>query len=361
MNPDSSQETSIAIIGLAGRYPGAANVDQYWRNLRDGVESVRFFSRRELAAAGVPDAMSAHPDWVGATAEIDDAEWFDGDFFGISPREARMTDPQHRIFLECAWEALESSGYNPAGIGDRVGIFAGCSINTYLLSSRRHAALLAVDPFAGLMGADKDFLTTRVSYKLDLKGPSVTVQTACSTSLVAVHLACQSLQTGECEMALAGGVSVRFPRGTGYLYQEGGILSPDGHCRAFDARAQGTVGGEGVGIVVLKRLYRPWRTGTIRAVIRGSAVNNDGSQDRLHRPASRARSPSSKRRWPWLRSRPIQSATSKPMAPSPLGGRSRSPRSPKCFAGRPRERISARSVPSRRTSVTWTRRRAWPV
>jgi non-ribosomal peptide synthase protein (TIGR01720 family) len=223
--------------------------------------------------------MLRNSDYVKAGAVLEDPEWFDAAFFGMSPREAQIMDPQQRIFLECAWEALEDAGYDSATYAGRIGVYAGVSLNTYALSlySRVNRDEVTSD-IQALIANDKDFLATRVSYKLGLTGPSIGIQTACSTSLVAIHLACQSLLCGECDIALAGGASVKFPQKVGYLYQEGGILSPDGRCRAFDAKAQGTVGGSGVGVVVLKRLADAIAEGdTIHAVIRGSAINNDGA------------------------------------------------------------------------------------
>ncbi len=220
------------------------------------------------------------PNYVRAWSVLADADLFDASFFGFTPREAEITDPQHRLFLECAWEAVENAGYDAQQFGGSIAVYAGASMNTYLLYNlQAHGDLLRSE--AGLqmiIGNDKDYLATRVSYKLDLTGPSVAVQTSCSTSLVAVHLACRSLLGGECDMALAGGVTLRVPQTAGYLYQEGHILSPDGHCRAFDARAQGTVWGSGVGIVVLKRLEDALTDGDcIRAVVKGTAINNDGA------------------------------------------------------------------------------------
>jgi acyl transferase domain-containing protein len=268
----------IAVIGLAGRFPGAPDLESFWRNLRDGVESVSFFTPEELAASGIPAALSSDPRYVPANAFLEDADRFDADFFDFSPREAEVIDPQQRLLLECASAALEQAGY--AGTDRAVGAFAGVSQNTYLMTN------LATDPdvwkeigvFGMGIASEKDFAATRLSYKLNLSGPSVNVQTACSTSLVAVHLACQSLLAGECEIALAGAASVRVPQKSGHLYLEGGINSPDGHCRTFDARAQGTVGGQGVAVVVLKLLEDALADGdTIHAVIKGSALNNDGS------------------------------------------------------------------------------------
>ena len=278
----SNQRTGleIAIIGLEGRFPGARNIDEFWRNLRDGVEAIRPYTDEELISAGVEPALLKHPNYVKAGSSLDGVEMFDAAFFGYSPREAEMMDPQQRLFLESAWQALEKAGYNPDSYTGRIGVYAGVGINRYLLSSLQPNSDLieSTGSYQTILGNDKDYLATRVSYKLNLRGPSLVVQTACSTSLVAVHLACQGLLTGECDMALAGGVSICVPQKTGYLYQEGGINSPDGHCRAFDAQAQGTVAGSGVGIVVLKRLEDAVADGdSIDAVIKGSAINNDGS------------------------------------------------------------------------------------
>ena len=279
-NTDSiNQADAVAVIGMAGRFPGARTVEEFWTNLREGVESISFFSDEELLAAGVDQSQLNDPTYVKAKACVDDAEMFDAHFFGYTPREAAITDPQQRLFMECAWEALEIAGYDSERYNGAIGVFGGVSMNTYLLNiySNRNIRK-TVSTFQAMVSNDKDHLTTRVSYKLDLKGPSVNVQTTCSTSLVAVHIACQSLLNGECDMALAGGVSVTVPLKIGFFYQEGGVVSPDGHCRAFDAHAQGTVSGNGLGIVVLKRLEDAVRDGDrIEAVIRGSAINNDGA------------------------------------------------------------------------------------
>jgi non-ribosomal peptide synthase protein (TIGR01720 family) len=271
--------TGVAVIGMSGRFPGAKSVDAFWQNLRDGVDAIAFFSDAEVVASGVAPETLRNPDYVKAGAVLKDPEWFDAAFFGVSPREAEIMDPQQRIFLECAWEALEHAGYDSEIYAGRIGVYAGVSLNTYALNLySRGNRDETTSNFQALLANDKDFLATRVSYKLGLTGPSIGVQTACSTSLVAIHLACQNLLYGECDIALAGGASVKFPQKAGYLYQEGGILSPDGRCRAFDARAQGTVGGSGVGIVVLKRLSEAVADGdTIHAVIIGSAINNDGA------------------------------------------------------------------------------------
>ncbi|MBE8964965.1 acyltransferase domain-containing protein [Nostocales cyanobacterium LEGE 12452] len=271
--------SEIAIIGLSGRFPGAKNVDEFWHNLQNGIESISVFSDEELLEAGVDAALLNNPNYVKRNAVIEDAELFDAEFFGFNPRDAEMTDPQHRIFLECAWEALETAGYNSETYNGSIGVFAGSSLSGYLLNIYFNQNIRnSVDEQQIAIAADKDYLATRTSYKLNLTGPSYTVQTACSTSLVAVHLACQSLLNGECDIALVGGVSISASRKAGYIYQEGGISSPDGHCRAFDAKARGTVGGEGAGIVVLKRLEDTLNDGDfIHAVIKGSAINNDGS------------------------------------------------------------------------------------
>jgi acyl transferase domain-containing protein len=276
MTPDEL-DLRIGIIGMAGRFPGADGVDALWRNLRAGIESISVLSREDVEAAGVPAAVAAAPGFVPAIGRIADPELWDAAFFGYSPAEAAQLDPQHRLFLECAWQALEDAGY-PAGAGLPAGVWAGAGFNTYLWSDAAQAVRMLVgDGAAGLIhGNDKDFLASRVAYKLDLRGPAITIQTACSTSLVAVHAACQAILAGECDLALAGGVSIRFPQ-VGHIFQDGSIFSPDGHCRAFDAGARGVVGGNGAGVVVLKRLSAALADGdAVRAVVLGSAVNNDG-------------------------------------------------------------------------------------
>ncbi len=272
-------ESDIAIIGMAGRFPGAANVSEFWLNLRHGVESMREFSEDEMLAAGVSEELLQQDRYVRRGTELKDLEYFDAEFFGLTPREAEAMDPQQRMFLECAWEALEDTGYDSGSYPLPIGMFAGAATNTYMFQLISNRELFrSIGGFQTKLLNDKDFLTTRVSYKLGLKGPSLTVQTACSTSLVAVHLACQSLLNGECSMALAGGVAIILPQRTGYLPQDGGLTSPDGHCRPFDARAAGIVGGSGAGLLVLKRLSDALADGdSIRAVIKGTAINNDGS------------------------------------------------------------------------------------
>lgn len=266
----------IAVIGLSGRFPGARNAEEFWKNLCDGLETITRFSDQDLTKAGVNPNLLNNPDYVKAWGMLEEIEKFDAQFFGYNPREAELLDPQQRIFLEEAWLALENAGYDSEKFCGAIGVFAGVGMNTYLQNLSGSGEL--ANDYQIMISNDKDFLATRVSYKLNLEGPGITVQTACSTSLVATHLACQSLKNGECDLALAGGVSVRLPQNTGYLYQEGMILSPDGHCRAFDEKAKGTVGGNGAGVVVLKRLEDALIDGdVIYAVIKGTAINNDGA------------------------------------------------------------------------------------
>ena len=273
-----NNEFDIAIIGMSGRFPGARNLDEFWQNLADGVESITRLTDQEILESGVPASNLTHPSYVKAAPILDEPGHFDARFFGFSPMEARNMDPQHRLLLELAYEALESAGYDPDRYPGRIGVFTGAAMNTYFMNVGL-SSQLAEDYIPTLIGNDKDFLSTRISYKLNLKGPSITVQTACSTSMVAVHLARQSLLTQETDMAIAGAVSVRVPHRAGYFYDAGGVASPDGHVRAFDARASGTVFGSGGGILVLKRLADALTDGdNIRAVIRGTAVNNDGSE-----------------------------------------------------------------------------------
>ncbi|MFC4592048.1 type I polyketide synthase [Sphaerisporangium corydalis] len=272
--------TEIAVVGMAGRFPGAANLAEFWSNLRNGRESLSTFTAEELAEAGVPREIRETEGYVARRGVLDGAEMFDAGFFGYYPREAQILDPQQRVFLECAWEAMEDAAQDGSSTRARVGVFAGSSPSDYASLLRRHPGVMStIDDFQFNLATSRDFLATRVSYALDLDGPAMTVQTGCSTSLVAVHLACQSLLTGDCDTALAGGVSIGVPQRVGYLPVAGGILSPDGHCRAFDARARGTVAGDGAGVVVLKRLEDALAArDPIRAVIRGSAVNNDGRE-----------------------------------------------------------------------------------
>ncbi len=269
----------IAIVGMAGRFPGAANVREYWSNLLQGLETITDFSDEECIASGVPEIILKNPNYVKRGGVLEGIDRFDASFFGYSPREACYIDPQQRLFLECSWEALENAGYDAERYEGTVGVYAGCGINNYLLKNLMSASSQmesVVTPMV-FFGNDKDFLTTRVSYKLNLAGPSICIQSACSASLVAIQFACQGLMTYQCDMALGGGVSLQTPRMKGYLYLEGQILSADGYCRAFDKNATGTVFGEGLGIVVLKRLEDALADrDTIYAVIKGIAVNNDG-------------------------------------------------------------------------------------
>ncbi len=277
---DGYHDLDIAIIGMSGRFPGASNIAEFWQNIKNGIESISFFSDEQLKKAGVDPKLLSNPNYVKARGILTDVDKFDATLFGIFPREAEFMDPQQRLFLECAWEALENAGYDPDRYNGLIGMFGGMGLNVYLLSilTAQNGGQSAAELYQYVIGNDKDFLTTRVSYKLNLRGPSVDVQTACSTSLVAVYLAYQSLINFQCDMALAGGSTIFLPQEQGYLYQEGMILSPDGHCRPFDAQAGGTIAGNGVGLVVLKRLADAIRDGDhIYAIIRGAACNNDGS------------------------------------------------------------------------------------
>lgn len=286
MSDEPTPLEGVAIVGLAGRFPGASDARELWRNLCDGVESIATFTEAELRASGIDPALIADPNYVRARATLDDPDKFDAAFFGVTPRDAELTDPQHRVFLECAWHALEDAGLDPQRYRGSIGVYAGSSLNTYLLDNiATHREQLAdfvaqfqSDGYPLLVGSDKDYLATRVSYKLDLRGPSVTVQTACSTSLVAVVQAVNALLSYQCDAALAGGVSITFPQARGHLFQDGAILSSDGHCRPFDAKADGTVFGHGCGVVVLKRLADALTDRDhVYAVIKGAAVNNDGA------------------------------------------------------------------------------------
>jgi len=269
----------IAVIGMQGRFPGAPDVGEFWTSLKNGVESISTFSEAELQAAGIDPAYLNVPGYVNRGCVLEDIDLFDAGFFGYSARDAETMDPQQRIFLECAWESLEQAGYDPERYPGMIGVFAGCDQSSYLYQIYANVDLSAYG-YGGMMaiGNDKDYLTTQVSYKLNLRGPSLTIQTSCSTSLVAVCMACQSLRHGYCDMALAGGVAISVPQKKGYWYQQGGIQSPDGHCRPFDANGQGTVVGNGVGIVVLKRLSDALADGdNVLALIKGLALNNDGA------------------------------------------------------------------------------------
>ncbi len=277
---DALPPDSVAIVGMAGRFPGATDVAALWALLCEGREGLATLTEAELRAEGLSAAEIADPKLVRVTGAITDYDRFDAEFFGLNPREAEMIDPQHRVFFECAWSALENAGIDPTRAGGSVGVFAGANLNTYLLHAvvPNPEKVAAMGMFGTAIASDKDALTQRLAYALNLRGPAVTVQTACSTSLVAVQLAVQSLQNFQCDTALAGGVSVKVPHRTGYHYTEGGVASPDGRCRPFDAGARGTVPANGCGVVVLRRLDDALAEGDdIIAVIRGAAVNNDGA------------------------------------------------------------------------------------
>jgi acyl transferase domain-containing protein len=279
-NVNADLEGRIAIIGIAGRFPGARDLSTFWSNLRRGVESIQRLSEDELLAAGESLDNIRDPSYVPAAAPLDDIDQFDAAFFGMSPRDAAVFDPQHRLFLECAWEAFEHAGYVGERIDGPVGVFASCGLSEYMFKNvlaNEHIAASVGEWLVRHTGNDTNFLATRVSYELDLRGPSLNVQTACSSTLVAVHLACQSLLGGECDIALAGGAVVAPVQRRGYFYKEGEILSPDGHCRAFDARSAGTIISSACGAVILKPLAAALDDGdNVLAVVRGSAINNDG-------------------------------------------------------------------------------------
>jgi len=277
--PEAALE-AIAVIGMSCRFPGAPDLGRFWEVLRDGVECISPVSDEDLAVSRVDPAISSHPRYVRAAAVLQGVDQFDHGFFGFTPREAEVVDPAHRLFLECAWEALEAAGCDPDRFKGRIGIYAGAAASYYLIYNITGDRELgrAVNPVQLLTSSDKDYLPTLAAYKLNLTGPSVGVQTACSSGLVAVNLASQSLMTYQCDMAVVGDAAVRVPQRAGYVYIPGGIQSPDGSCRAFDAAAAGTIFGSGVGVVVLRRLSDALAAGDpILAVIRGSAVNNDGA------------------------------------------------------------------------------------
>ena len=298
MSEQQQEPEAIAVIGMSGRFPGAANPDEFWQNLIAGKDGVTRFPGRTATDGSR---------YVGARSMMENPDLFDASFFNIYPKEAELMDPQHRVFLECAWEALEDGGYDPETFPGLIGVYAGLSLNTYLLNNLGSGGELArnyqVSEYQTMLGNDKDFLPVRVSYKLNLRGPSMTIQSACSTSLVAICQAATALLTYQCDMALTGGVSISFPQQRDYLYQEDGMVSPDGTCRAFDADAAGTVFGHGCGVVLLKRLSEAIADrDPILAVIKGWAVNNDGS-DKIgfaapgtERPGGRHRARTSVRR-----------------------------------------------------------------
>jgi len=270
----------IAVIGMAGRFPKAKDVGEFWKNLREGVECISFFSDEELAASGVAPETLQDPTYVKAWGWLEGVELFDAGFFDIGPREAEVMDPQIRLLLECGWETLEDAGYDPDRYPGRIGVFAGASMMFYLWQNviPNPRVLESMGFIQAWIVNDRDFVATRLNYKLNLRGPGMTVQTACSTSLVAVHLGCQSLLSGESDMVLVGGVTAPTPYKEGYHFVEGGTFAPDGHVRTFDAKAKGMLGGNGVALVLLKRLEDALADGdSIRAVIKGTALNNDGT------------------------------------------------------------------------------------
>jgi len=272
--PINSESMEIAVIGMAGRFPGSADIDEFWDNLSNGRETITFFSTQELINCGNEQALIENPDYIKANGIINEIEFFDAAFFNYSPAEAEMMDPQLRILHECTWEALENSGYNPDIYDGLIGMYVGNSPNHYWVT----LTYLNQGNTAETLFLNNNY-STKVSYKLNLQGPSVVVQTACSTSLTAIHLASQSLLNYECDIAIAGGVSISLPAKAGYLYQEGMILAPDGHCRTFSDNSGGTVFGDGVGIVVLKRKEEAQTNGdNINAIIKSTASNNDGKR-----------------------------------------------------------------------------------
>lgn len=279
---ESIRAEDIAVVGLSGRFPGASTLEQFWTNCCEGKETIKHFSADELTAAGVNQDTLAQPNYIRSKGILDNVHYFDADFFGISEQDAKVLDPQQRLFLQCAWEALVDAGYVPKQQShSRVGVFASTGMSLYLINNilKNPQLLQNLDEYQVLLGNDKDFLATRVSYLLNLKGPSMAIQTGCSSSLVCIHYAVQSLLNGECDMAIAGGVSITIPQEQGYFYRKEMIGSADGHCYAFDKRAQGTVKSNGVGVVALKLLSDALADNdSIYAVIRGSAVNNDGAQ-----------------------------------------------------------------------------------
>jgi acyl transferase domain-containing protein len=280
--PDALADTDIAVVGMAARFPDAPDLDRFWTNLVTGHESIRPLSTTEYLAAGGDPAGLDDPYLVLKASVVEGIDLFDADFFGYRPTEAEMLDPQHRFFLECCYHALEHAGHDPDRFGGRTGLYAGSSQSMYFMahvSPHLAGGALSMDRFSAILSNDPGVFVTRVAYALNLTGPAVSVQTACSTSLVAVHLACQDLLNYHCDAALTGGASLNPLAPQGYRYVQDGPLSPDGHCRAFDASAAGMVPGNGVGVVVLKRLADALADRDhIWAVIKGSAINNDGNR-----------------------------------------------------------------------------------
>jgi acyl transferase domain-containing protein len=347
----------IAIVGIAARVPGANDVHQFWRNLVDGVESVTTFTREEQLARGAQEGEVDDPGWVNAAPVVDGFDQLDAGLFGMSDREAALTNPQHRLFLESCYTVLQDAGYDPARYPGAIGVYAGSGGNAYFWENIRHNAAASGSPHNAVSlatGNQPNYVATGPSYRLNLRGPSMTVATACSTSLVALHLACEALRNGECDMAIAGGVNLEHPQGVGYLGMEG-FTSPDAHVRPFDAAANGTVWGSGVGTVLVKRLSDAIADGdTIRAVVLGNAINNDGGNKvGFTAPASTARQKPSPPPSPWPPSTPARSPTSRPTAPAPPWATpSRSPPCPWSTARAPTNASGAASARSRPTSAT---------
>jgi phthiocerol/phenolphthiocerol synthesis type-I polyketide synthase E len=274
------RDLDIAVIGMAGRFPGANTIKQFWDNICQGIESITVFSDEDLIQAGVDPNLINNPNYIKAAGILEEIDKFDAGFFGFTPGEAKLMDPQQRIFFELAWHALETAGYNPASFGGRIGILAGVGSNTYFLRNiLTNFDLKKSDLVRQIwLANDANFFATQIAYKLNLKGPAITIHTACSTSLVAIHMACQSLLNYQSDMMLAGGIKILVPQKEGYLYKEGEVMSPDGHCRPFDKEGCGTLSSSGGGVVVLKRLEDAVNDGdNILAVIKGSALNNDGA------------------------------------------------------------------------------------
>ncbi|MGF9826401.1 type I polyketide synthase [Brevibacillus agri] len=280
MNENAKTGLEVAIIGMSGAFPGAKNLEQFFHNVKNGVESISFFSEKELEEAGVAAEAYKAKNFVNAKGHLEESDYFDNNFFGYTPNEAQYMDPQTRLLHEHTWKALEDAGYPPGTTDDAVGVYVGGRPHfRWEALSMSVGAHNGAEEFEIAHLNDKDLMSTRVSYKLHLTGPSYTLFTACSTSLVAVHVACQGVLSGECDLAVAGGVSVTSPLKNGYVYQDGMILSSDGHCRAFDKKATGTVTGNGVGLVVLKRLKDALADGDhIYSVLKSTAVNNDGNR-----------------------------------------------------------------------------------
>ena len=276
---NDNYQSSIAIIGIGSRFPQSTTTEAFWQHLAQGNELITFFDDQELINEGVETSLVNNENYINAKPMLQGIDQFDAQFFDLTPREAKVLDPQQRLFLECVWEALEDAKYNVQTSAIKIGVYAGKTLSHYwaqnLAPTQKNGF---TSSFEQLIGNDKDYLATYIAYKLNLKGPSFSIQTACSTSLVAVNIACQNLLDYQCDIAIAGGVTLSLPQYRGYLHEKGGISSSDGHCRPFDKDASGTVFGDGAGVVILKRLDEALADGdSIHAVIKGSATNNDGA------------------------------------------------------------------------------------